>query len=124
MLRRPVCQSQITTSSAFIPESTLRLKNYRSTNTITFDAMEQGTTLFGRTAFSMDRGYDDNKMFLKLNDIKQDYPIHDITDTISTKSETNTLKIAIIQTAAPIKDKVFFCYYRLAKRIYGILSYA
>lgn len=43
---------------------------------------------------------------------------------ISMKSETNTLKIAIIQTAAPIKETVAFCYYRLAKGIFGILSYA
>ena len=43
---------------------------------------------------------------------------------ISMKSETNTLKVAIIQKAYPIKQKVFFCYYRLAKGIFGILSYA
>ena len=43
---------------------------------------------------------------------------------ISMKSETNALKVAIIQKAAPIKEKVSFCYYRLAKGISGILSYA
>lgn len=43
---------------------------------------------------------------------------------ISMKSETSTLKAAIIQKAAPIKQKVHFCYYRLAKGISGILSYA
>ena len=31
---------------------------------------------------------------------------------------------AIIKTANPVKKKVFFCYYRLAKGISGILSYA
>ena len=38
--------------------------------------------------------------------------------------ETNALKVSIIQEADPIKDKVRFCYYRLAKGISGILSYA
>ena len=43
---------------------------------------------------------------------------------ISMQSETGALKAAIIKTANPIKEKVFFCYYRLAKGISGILSYA
>jgi IS4 transposase len=43
---------------------------------------------------------------------------------ISLKSETNRLKVSIIKKANPIKEKVFFCYYRLAKGISGILSYA
>ena len=43
---------------------------------------------------------------------------------ISMESETNALKVSIIKTADPVKEKVFFCYYRLAKDISGILSYA
>lgn len=43
---------------------------------------------------------------------------------ISMESETNALKVSIIKTADPVKEKVFFCYYRLAKGISGILSYA
>ena len=43
---------------------------------------------------------------------------------MSMKSETNTLKTAIIRTADPIKEKISFFYYRLAKGISGILSYA
>ena len=43
---------------------------------------------------------------------------------ISMKSETNALKVSIIKRADPIKEKVYFCYYRLAKGISGILSYA
>ena len=43
---------------------------------------------------------------------------------ISMKSETSALKVSIIQTANPVKKKVFFFYYRLAKGILGILSYA
>ena len=43
---------------------------------------------------------------------------------ISMKPETSALKAAIIQTADPVKDKIAFCYYRLAKGISGILSYA
>lgn len=134
----------------------------------------------------MDRGYDDNKMFLKLDDLKQDYVIRlksnrkllyhnrwtmasQLRDRrkgkieeyfrckkqmfqfenfrvrklkainalnfyitlcmaflglVSMESETNALKVSIIKTAAPVKQKVFFCYYRLAKGISGILSYA
>ena len=43
---------------------------------------------------------------------------------ISMKPETNAIKAAIIQKAAPIKETVHFCYYRLAKGISGVLSYA
>ena len=43
---------------------------------------------------------------------------------LSMKSETNALKVSIIQKANPVKEKVFFSYYRLAKGIFGILSYA
>ena len=43
---------------------------------------------------------------------------------ISMKSESNALKVAILQKAAPIKEKVHFCYYRFTKGIAGILSYA
>ena len=230
-------------------------KDYKSANTITFHAIEQGAALFGKATFCMDRGYDDNKMFLKLDSLKQDYVIrlksnrklfyhnkwmsatelrnrrkgkiktnvfykgkdheayishvkvqitasrkdiylvliYGITDhpmmlatnkeiiskedvvnvartyfsrwkieeyfrckkqmfqfenfrvrklhainalnfyitlcmaflaMISTKPETNALKVSIIKSADPVKEKVFFCYYRLAKGIRGILSYA
>ena len=50
-------------------------KDYKSANTITFDAIEQGTALFGKATFAMDRGYDDNKMFLKLDKLGQEYVI-------------------------------------------------
>lgn len=230
-------------------------KNFTSINDVTFSAMERAKALFGKATFVMDRGYDDNKMFLKLDSIGQDYVIrltakrkllyhnkwvfatelrnrrkgkvklplfykgkmHDaylshikvqitasrkdiylvlvygITEHpmmlatnkeikskddvikaaklyfsrwkieeyfrckkqvfqfenfrvrkqkainalnfyitlcmaflghISMKSKTNMLKVAIIQTADPIKEKIVFCYYRLAKGISGILSYA
>ena len=230
-------------------------KDYKSANTITFEAMEQGAALFEKATFAMDRGNDDNKMFLKMDELKQDYVIrlksnrkllyhnkwtmatelrnrrkgkvktsvyykgkeheaylshvkvqitasrkdiylvlvYGITEHpmmlatnkeikskedvikvariyfsrwkieeyfrckkqmfqfenfrvrkltainalnfyitlcmaflahISMKPETNTLKVLIIQKADPIKEKVYFCYYRLAKGISGILSYA
>jgi len=50
-------------------------KDYTSVNTITFDAMKQGAALFDKATFCMDRGYDDNKMFLKPDELKQDYVI-------------------------------------------------
>ena len=230
-------------------------KDYKSANTITFEAMAQGAALFGKATFAMDRGYDDNKMFLKLDELKQDYVIrlkanrkllyhnkwtmatelrnrrkgkvktnvfykgkdheaylshvkvqitasrkdiclvlvYGITEhpmmlatnkeikskedvikvariyfsrwkieeyfrckkqmfkfenfrvrklvsintlnfyitlcmaflaMLSIESETNALKVSIIKTADPIKEKVFFSYYRLAKGITRILSYA
>ena len=230
-------------------------KDFTSINDITFSAMERAAALFEKATFVMDRGYDDNKMFLKLDSMEQDYIIrltakrkllyhnkwvfatelrnrwkgkvklplfykgkmHDaylshvkvqitasrkdiylvlvygITEHpmmlatnreikskddvikvaklyfsrwkieeyfrskkqmfqfenfrvrklkainalnfyltlcmaflnhISMKSETNALKVAIIQTADPVKEKIAFCYYRLAKGISGILSYA
>ena len=230
-------------------------KDFTSINDITFSAMERAAALFKKATFIMDRGYDDNKMFLKLDSMEQDYIIrltakrkllyhnkwvfatelrnrrkgkvklplfykgkmHDaylshvkvqitasrkdiylvlvygITEHpmmlatnreikskddvikvaklyfsrwkieeyfrskkqmfqfenfrvrklkainalnfyltlcmaflnhISMKSETNALKVAIIQTADPVKEKIAFCYYRLAKGISGILSYA
>jgi hypothetical protein len=230
-------------------------KDFTSINDITFSAMERGATLFGKVTFVMDRGYDDNKIFIKLDKLKQDYVIrltarrklyfhgkwipstqlrnqrkgkvktpvvykgkkHDaylshvkvqitaskkdiylvlvygITEHpmmlasnkeikskedvinvamlyfsrwlieeyfrckkqmfqfenfrvrklaainalnfyitlcmaflahISMKPETNTLKVSIIKKAAPIKEKVHFCYYRLAKGISDILVFA
>ena len=50
-------------------------KDYKSVNTITFSAIEQAAALFGKATFAMDRGYDDNKMFLKLDSMGQDYII-------------------------------------------------
>ena len=230
-------------------------KTFTSVNNVTFDAMERGKAMFGKATFVMDRGYDDNKMFLKLDELKQDYVIrltarrklffhnkwvaatelrnrrkgkittpvfykgkkqeaylshvkvqitasrkeiylvlvYGITEhpmmlatnkelksredviriarlyfsrwrieeyfrckkqvfqfenfrvrklkainalnfyitlcmaflgLVSMKAETNSLKVSIIQTAAPLNEKVQFCYYRLAKGISGILSYA
>ena len=230
-------------------------KDFTSINDITFSAMERGCRLFGKATFVMDRGYDDNKVFLKLDEFDQDYVIrltakrkllfhnkwvpatqlrnkrkgkiktpvfykgkerdaylshvkvqitasrkdiylvlvYGLTEHplmlatnkeikskddviriartyfsrwrieeyfrckkqvfqfenfrvrklvainalnfyitlcmaflahMSMKAESNALKVAIIQTAAPIKEKVNFCYYRLAKGIAGILSHA
>ena len=37
--------------------------------------MERGAAMFSKATFVMDRGYDDNKMFLKLDELKQYYVI-------------------------------------------------
>ena len=50
-------------------------KGYKSANTVTFEAMERGSALFEKATFCMDRGYDDNKMFLKLDSLNQEYVI-------------------------------------------------
>jgi transposase len=43
---------------------------------------------------------------------------------MSMKPQANALRASILLTAAPIKKKVHFYYYRLAKGIASILSYA
>ena len=50
-------------------------KDYVSANTVTFEAIEQSVKLLGKATFVMDRGYDDNKMFLKMDELHQDYVI-------------------------------------------------
>ncbi|HSH35584.1 transposase [Schnuerera sp.] len=50
-------------------------KNFKSSNAITFEAMERGAYLFDKATFVMDRGYDDNKMFLKMDELKQNFVI-------------------------------------------------
>ena len=50
-------------------------KDFTSINDVTFSAMERGASLLGKATFVMDRGYDDNKMFLKLDSMEQDYVI-------------------------------------------------
>lgn len=50
-------------------------RNFTSINDITFDAIERGAKLFGKATFVMDRGYDDNKIFIKFDELNQDYVI-------------------------------------------------
>lgn len=50
-------------------------KNFTSNNDVTFSAVKCGSDMFGRATFVMDSGYDDNKMFLKMDELKQDYVI-------------------------------------------------
>ena len=50
-------------------------KNFTSINDITFSAIERATVLFPTATFVLDRGYDDNKIFLKLEELKQKYVI-------------------------------------------------
>jgi hypothetical protein len=50
-------------------------KNFTSINDVTFAAIERANKLFGKAVFVMDRGYDDNKIFLKLDALQQDYVI-------------------------------------------------
>lgn len=48
-------------------------KDYKSVNTITFDAVKQVVALLGKTTFVMDQGYNENKIFFLLDHLKQDY---------------------------------------------------
>ena len=47
-------------------------KDFKSVNTITFDAVKQAVALLGKATFVIDRGYDENKIFLLLDHLKQD----------------------------------------------------
>lgn len=79
-------------------------KDYKSANTITFDAIEQGTTLFRKATFAMDRGYDDNKMFLKLDELGQEYVIR-LTAKESFFITTSGLLPLNFATAEKVKSK-------------------
>ncbi len=62
--------------------------DFTSINDVTFSAIERGCALFGKAAFVMDRGYDDNKMFLKLDSLGQDYVIRlTVSSVLSWSSE-------------------------------------
>lgn len=50
-------------------------KNFSSINKTTCNAIRQGAALFQKATFVMDRGYDDNKIFLLLDELQQDYVI-------------------------------------------------
>ena len=50
-------------------------KAFTSINDITFAAIDRAIALFKQCTFAMDRGYDDNKLFLKLLDAGQDFVI-------------------------------------------------
>lgn len=50
-------------------------KDFTSINDVTFSAMDRAAALFKKATFVMDRGCDDNKMFLKPDSLKQDYVI-------------------------------------------------
>ena len=52
-----------------------REKDFTSINTVTFSAIDRAIAMFKRCTFSMDRGYDDNKIFLKLLNEDQDFVI-------------------------------------------------
>lgn len=75
MLRKPVSWLQTDSLSVSFQKSIPLKKNFTSINDITFAAMECGTSLFRKATFVMDRGYDDNKMFHKLDKLEQDYII-------------------------------------------------
>lgn len=50
-------------------------KGYVSANAVTFEAIDKCVSLFEKATYVMDRGYDDNKVFLKLEELKQNYVI-------------------------------------------------
>lgn len=61
--------------SIFSEVHSSREKNFTSINDVTFSAIDRAITWFKHCTFAMDRGYDDNKLFLKLLNAKQDFVI-------------------------------------------------
>ena len=61
--------------SIFSEMHSSREKEYSSINDISYAAIDRAIVLFKHCTFSMDRGYDDNKLFLKLLDAGQDFVI-------------------------------------------------
>ena len=83
-------------------------KGYKSANTVTFEAMERGSALFEKATFCMDRGYDDNKMFLKLDSL-----IVNLAATISYPHKTNSF---------PIRDTVSSLHHSSVFQKFGALQ--
>ena len=50
-------------------------KSFTSINDITFRAIDTAISIYKKCTFAMDRGYDDNKIYNKLMDAKQDFVI-------------------------------------------------
>ncbi|MGI6734415.1 MAG: hypothetical protein ACOX4J_09680 [Anaerovoracaceae bacterium] len=91
-------------------------KSFTSVNTITFEAMERAKALFGKATFVMDRGYDDNKMFLKLDSLEQDYVIR-LTGT----RLTNGCPPQNCETVEKAKSKcLYFTGASSIRHIYGL----
>lgn len=50
-------------------------KDFTSINDVTFESIARGKAMFGKATFVMDCSYDNNKMFFKPDELKQDYVI-------------------------------------------------
>ena len=61
--------------SIFSEVHSTKEKNFTSINDITFSAIDRAIAWFKHCTFAMDRGYDDNKLFLKLLNAEQDFVI-------------------------------------------------
>lgn len=48
-------------------------KGFTSVNHITFETIDRSVKILKNATFVMDRGYDDNKVFQKLQDLEQDF---------------------------------------------------
>jgi len=53
-----------------VHDNSQRNKSFLQYHTVTFATMQRTANLFGKTTFVMVMDYDDNKMFLKLDQMK------------------------------------------------------
>lgn len=80
-------------------------KHFTSANDVTFSTMKRGADMFGHATFVMGRGYDDNKMFLKLDELKQDYAIW-LTSKRNLFSAENRFLPHILETSRKERSKL------------------
>ena len=66
-------------------------KDYKSVKPVTFDALKQAATLFGKLTFVMNLSYDNNKISLILDHLKQDYMIRPKSNIKSAKRKYKNL---------------------------------
>lgn len=83
-------------------------KGFTSVNGITFRAMEHSAALFGKATFVMDRSYNDNKMFLKLDDTKQEYVFRLTLNASCFSMADGSCHTA--EEPTPGQDKTVLCY--------------
>lgn len=82
---------------------------FSSVNSVTFAAMQRAKAMFGKATFVMDRGYDDNKMFLKLDQLEQDYVIR-LTAKRKLLYHNKWTKATELRNRRKGKIKASFCY--------------
>ncbi|HQG00975.1 MAG TPA: transposase [Clostridia bacterium] len=89
--------------SVFSKIHSSREEDYISTNAITFQAIDESVKLFKKATFVMDRGYDADKIFFKLEKLRQEYIVR---LTVKRKVVRNNRKISVSELCNRRKGKI------------------